>query len=133
MENIQDLMVLLAYGLGLAFLAVLVLFAIVLLGKLSKWLDLKLGTVDQQLVPLGQTFVGRAINQGLVEFRSRVDEVDDPLIQAGMRLKPLRELQKAGLISPEQFVEFASKALNEAIKLTDGIPNYQLEVKPPSE
>lgn len=131
-QTVQNMMALVAYGLGLVLFAVLVIFVIGLLWKLFNWLDLKTGNVDKQLAPFGNTFMGKSLHQWLEQLKGQVDEVGDPLIQASLTFAPLRKAQQAGLITPEQYTQMVSGMVQRAIELTDGVPNVRFEMELPA-
>lgn len=128
MDNMQEFVITVLMGIGLILAGFLALWLMVVLTKVSKWIDLKLVNVDQALVPFGKSPAGVAVNQYLHGLLSKVDDVSDPFIGTVTGLPYFRKLQEMGIITPEQFTALVAGTIKKAILLTDGVPNVEFTV-----
>lgn len=112
--------ILIGAGLVLAF----VVIGLLLNGLFGLRRDLQrtLQSLDRNLVPFGQSEVGRLVNFGLHTGRSYVDQPTDPLIASltGV-LQGLQLVKRSGLdLAPEDISGLLVKVVDGFIELTDG-------------
>lgn len=83
---------------------------------------------DPNILAFGRSIPGRALNDVLGRLLPQVDETTDPFIQRVQALTAFKKAQEWGLIDGKTFSELASKALSDAIRLTNGVPDVSFSL-----
>lgn len=133
MEQAQDIALIVVMVIGILFLVGLLYFLMRLMGISLQRAEQALRQMDANpaVLAVGQSLPGRTINEGLRGLVPRVDEASDPFIQQILHLPILRQMHQAGLINGEELSRLAAGTLQNAILLTNGIPDVSFSLLSP--
>lgn len=126
-EQVQDIMVLIAYGLGLAGLAKGLWEVGQILSTYRITANARFMKADAALVPFGQGLYGHFANQNAQRLLAAVDEPNDAIV--GQLAQYLNKAANRKLVTPEQVSSILTSVVGAAVELTDGI---DISTKPPA-
>lgn len=127
MNDIQNIMVLIAMGLGLIVLASVTMAVSVAVGAWAKRFAEQAADIDARLAPFGRTATGRYLHDQVVGARQYVDDVDDQLVVQTLMLVHKILPQTNDMVTAGQVSVAFKSVVDGLVDLLDGVAAKQDE------